>query len=189
MITIGIDPSINSTGICVSHNDKNYYYIIPSKMTKKMDQFQHEYICLLPYTKYSTKEGEYTDKEKFKTTNIYSICYRIKRVIEQVIEATGEDSSHIIVNMEGVSYGSVGSAALVDLAGLNFAIRMTLLQMHISFNIISPTSLKKFAVANGGAEKDVMIDSWKRLDQNIKDVNDIKIDDLADSYFLAQYKN
>ena len=54
--------------------------------------------------------------------------------------------------------------------------------------IVSPTSVKKFAVANGQAEKDIMIDAWKRLDKNISDVKDIKIDDLADAYFLAHYE-
>lgn len=186
MITIGIDPSINCTGICLYSKsiNINHYYLIPSKMTKKLDEFQHDCICILPYTKYSTKDGEYTDKEKFKTINIHSICCRIKRIIEQIQEIDID----ITVNMEGVSYGSVGSAALVDLAGLNFAIRMTLLGMKIPFNIISPTSVKKFAVANGGAEKDIIIDAWKRLDPNISNVNNIKIDDLADAYFLAHYK-
>jgi hypothetical protein len=90
--------------------------------------------------------------------------------------------------MEGVSYGSVGSAALVDLAFLNASIRMVLKMKGIKFEIVSPTSLKKFACSNGQAEKDVIIDAWKRLDRNVSDVKDIKIDDLADSYFLAHYK-
>ena len=92
------------------------------------------------------------------------------------------------VQMEGVSYGSRGSAALVDLAGLNFAIRMTLSGKNIQYNILAPTSIKKFAVGNGSAEKDVMIASWKKLDKNISNISDIKVDDLADSYFIAQYQ-
>jgi Holliday junction resolvasome RuvABC endonuclease subunit len=89
--------------------------------------------------------------------------------------------------MEGVSYGSRGSAALVDLAGLNFAIRMTLSGKNIQYNILAPTSIKKFAVGNGSAEKDVMIASWKKLDKNISSIETIKVDDLADSYFIAHY--
>lgn len=186
MIRIGIDPSINCTGVCVTMNNENHYYLIPSKMTKKMDGFKHDYICILPYRKYTTKAGEYSEKEKYKTANIENICYRIKRIIEFIKEQHNDD---IIVFMEGVSYGSVGSAALVDLSGLNFAIRITLLNMKIPFEIISPTSVKKFAVANGQAEKDIMIDAWKRLDKNISNISSIKIDDLADSYFLAHYEN
>ena len=93
-----------------------------------------------------------------------------------------------LIQMEGVSYGSRSSRALVDLAGLNFAIRMTILREDIQFNILAPTNIKKFAVGDGGAEKDVMIASWKKLDKNITNIIDIKVDDLADSYFIAHYK-
>lgn len=185
MIKIGIDPSINCTGICVSYESLNIYYMIPSKMTKKMLDFKHEYINIIPYIK-NSGGGEYPEKEKFKTYNIYSICGIIKNIINDITEThVGEEVS---INMEGVSYGSVGSAALVDLSGLNFAIRITLLNMGLDINIISPTSVKKFAVANGGAEKDIIIDAWRRLDKNISQVKNIKIDDLADSFFLAHYE-
>lgn len=187
MIKIGIDPSINSTGICVSYKGLHYYYLIPSKMTKKMESFEHDYIHLLPYTKYTNKDCEYTEKEKYKTINIHSVCQHIRWIINHWCSTFGVSPNNIIVNMEGVSYGSVGSAALVDLAGLNFAIRTTLLDLNVSFNIISPTSLKKFACANGQADKAVMINAWKRMDKNINDITGIKIDDLADSYFLSCY--
>ena len=92
-----------------------------------------------------------------------------------------------LVQMEGVSYGSTGSAALVDLAGLNFSIRMMLIDEDVNFNILAPTTVKKFAVGNGAADKNVMVASWKMLDKNISDINDIKVDDLADSFFIAHY--
>ena len=37
------------------------------------------------------------------------------------------------------------------------------------------------------ADKDVMIDSWRRLDENIYNIKDIKIDDLADAFALSCY--
>ena len=30
-------------------------------------------------------------------------------------------------------------------------------------------------------------DSWKKMDKNISDIKDIKIDDLADAFFLSNY--
>lgn len=182
IIKIGIDPSINSTGICVwdTRNDKHKYYIIPSKMTKKMKGFKNQYVELLPYDKKTPDINDYSIKESVKFDNIYYICNHIDKILI--------NPDMIEVYMEGVSYGSVGSAALVDLAFLNSAIRMLLKSKEIPFTIVSPTSLKKFACANGQAEKDVMIDAWKRMDKNIADIDDIKIDDLADSYFLAHYK-
>lgn len=180
MIRIGIDPSINCTGVCVSVGDKNIYYMIPSKVTKKMVAFCHQFIHINNYIKDDTNGKEYEDKEVAKTNNIYNICNILQSIISQYKD--------VEVIMEGVSYGSVGSAALVDLSGLNFAIRMMLRNMNVPFTIVSPTSVKKFAVANGQAEKDIMIDAWKRLDKNISDIKDIKIDDLADAYFLAHYE-
>ena len=181
MIKIGIDPSINSTGVCVNMNSDIFYYIISSKMTKKMKEFKHSNITYLPYYKLDTKSGDYSDKENSKFSNICSICNRIYDIISSI------DCDDIEVYMEGVSYGSIGSAALVDLCFLNSAIRMTLKKLGVKFTIVSPTSLKKFACSNGQADKNVMIDAWKRLDKNISNIYDIKIDDLADSYFLSCY--
>lgn len=181
MITIGIDPSINCTGVCVHESDTNThkYYMIVGKTTKKMESFQHDHIDILNYHKLETNKGEYQDKEFNKSTNIHRIC----SLIEYILDVFNPD----LVQMEGVSYGSVGSAALVDLAGLNFAIRMVLMKRNLEFNILAPTSVKKFAVGNGSAEKDVLIASWKKLDRHITDITDIKVDDLADSYFIAHY--
>lgn len=183
MIKIGIDPSLNCTGVCVwdvTHNI-NCYYMIPSKVTKKMSTFSHNSVYILPYNRVDIKDLSYSDKESCKFDNIYNICTKIKHILDVF---NPEE-----VFMEGVSYGSVGSAALVDLSFLNASIRMILKQKGIKFTIISPTSLKKFACANGQAEKDIIIDAWKRMDQNISNIKDIKVDDLADSFFLAHYEN
>lgn len=181
MIIIGIDPSINCTGICIynSLTNNHTYYMIVSKCTKKMREFAADNVHIIEYNRQESNKGEYQVKEFNKSNNIYSIC----TIIRDLIQLYEPD----LVQMEGVSYGSRGSAALVDLAGLNFAIRMTILREDIPFNILAPTSVKKFAVGNGGAEKDVMIASWKKLDKNITNITDIKVDDLADSYFIAHY--
>ena len=195
MIKIGIDPSINCTGICIWDTKENThsYYMIPSKMTKKMKEFNNRYVNIFPYEKTQTDSSDYSTKESVKFNNIYNICKNINNIIDWYEEPEYDeyglaDYNEIEVYMEGVSYGSVGSAALVDLAFLNASIRMLLRQRGIPFIIISPTSLKKFACANGQAEKDIMIDAWKRMDFNISNIKDVKVDDLADSYFLAHYK-
>ena len=184
MIRIGIDPSINCTGVCVwdTETDAHNYYMIPSKITKKMQSFSDPYIKIIPYTKKDNKGLEYSEKEMVKFDNIYNICINIEKICDMI------PHSNIEVYMEGVSYGSTGSAALVDLSFLNASIRMLMKQKDIKFIIVSPTSLKKFACANGQADKDIIIDAWKRMDSNISHITGIKIDDLADSYFLAHYK-
>ena len=178
---MGIDPSINCTGICIYNTLTNVhtYYMIVSKCTKKMRDFKNDNIHIIEYNKRESNKGEYQIKEYNKSQNIYDICTVIRDIISLF--------EPYLIQMEGISYGSVGSAALADLAGLNFAIRMTLINEEIQFNILAPTTVKKFAVGNGAAEKDVMIASWKKLDKNIIDITDIKLDDLADSFFIAHY--
>lgn len=148
-------------------------------MTKKMELFENERVKLLPYEKADVKDCRYTVKEQHKFDNLHSICKKIGWILDVF--------NPEIVKMEGVSYGSVGSAALVDLAMLNGMLRLEIGRRGIPFEIVSPTELKKFACANGQAEKDVMIDAWKRLDPYISMIKDLKVDDLADAYFLAHY--
>ena len=184
---LGIDQSLNSTGVCLLTEEtflndgkivvkrKYNYWIIASKMTKKMEQFRYKNINIIGYNK---RVGEdYESKEAAKTLNIFDIC----SVIDSIIKKYKPDC----ICMEGISYGNVGSASLVDLAGLNYCIRMVALNRGLAFHIISPTQLKKEATGNGGAEKEEMVWAWKQCDPTIKDVAEIKIDDLADAFFLA----
>ena len=183
MIVMGIDPSINCTGVCVYDdvNETHYYYMIVAKMTKKMQQFENEYVKIISYNKQEYSKDDYITKEFKKSMNVHSICYYIRDIIQH--------HEPDLIQMEGISYGSKGSSALADLAGLNFAIRMTILdESELQFNILAPTTVKKFAVGNGSVEKDVMIESWKKIDKNIANIKDIKLDDLADSFFIARYK-
>lgn len=182
MIIMGIDPSINCTGICIYDdvNNINYYYMIVAKMNKKMQQFSNDNVKIISYNKQECSKGDYSTKEFNKSMNVYNICDYIRDIIQH--------HEPDLVKMEGISYGSRGSSALADLAGLNFAIRMTIInESNLPFKIVAPTSVKKFAVGNGNVEKDVMIASWKKLDKNITSINEIKLDDLADSYFLAHF--
>lgn len=181
MTTIGIDPSLNSTGICINRNGKCKYYIITSKMTKKMLSFSNQYITYSPYIKQDTnkKENEYTQVEYNKAQNIYNICKNIEAIIKE------EHPNKVYI--EGISYGSLGSAALVDLSGLNFAIRNTLLDNEIEFEVVSPSQNKKFATGNGAADKELMVFSWLKIEKHLANITEIKIDDLADAYFLSNY--
>ena len=176
-VVIGIDPSLNSTGICILKNNKCVYYNIVSKHTKKLDNLNSKYINVLFYEKNTSKELTYSEKELEKSKNIYNICNYIEQIIKKY------KPSKVI--LEGLSYGSNGQ--LGDLGGLNFAIRMILLKHNINFVIIPPTTWKKQQIGIAGADKDIIVKTWKQLDKNMSNIDDIKLDDLADSYFLAHY--
>jgi hypothetical protein len=155
-----------------------------------MSSFKSEYIQYIPYTKKDTnkKLNEYADVEYNKALNIYNICSVIKSILKANIEwHAGDNLNNCEVFMEGVSYGSLGSAALVDLSGLNFAIRNILIDLGVKFTIVSPSQNKKFATGNGSADKELMVYSWLMIEKHLKQITDIKIDDLADAYFLSNF--
>lgn len=181
MISVGLDLSINSTGICIhdTEDSTSIYYIIGSKFTKKTLDYQHNRLNFIQYTKTSVDTNlEYHQKEAVKTHNIYSILEQL-RIILDVYHPS-------IATIEGVSFQSNGS--VLDLCGLNYMVRMMLEEKGIKYYIVSPTQNKKYATGNGQAEKDVMISAWQKMEPQMKDVpRFVKIDDIADAYFLARY--
>lgn len=184
MVVAGLDLSINSTGVCIYDTDtkRSIYYIIGSKFTKKALAYQHQRLSLISYEKQTVdSKTDYSVKEDVKTYNIYKIVSNIRRILfRHDVEA---------VAIEGISFGSTGSAALIDLSGLNYMTRMTVIELDIPFMyIVSPTQNKKFASGNGSAEKDVMISAWNKMDRDMAEIADyVKVDDIADAYFLARY--
>ena len=177
MTTIGIDLSINCTGICISNDNTNIYHIITAKMTKKMKSFFHERLSIKSYDKYNVKGLDYEEREIAHTNNIIYISNIIRDIITE--------SKPELVCIEGLAYNANGT--IVELSGLNYIIRLICNELNIPYKIVSPTSLKKFAVANGGADKDLMVYVWSKLEPELGHIKEFKLDDIADAYFLAQY--
>ena len=59
MIILGIDPSINCTGICIYDTATNahIYYMIAAKCTKKMKEFSNDYVHIIDYGKLTFKSN------------------------------------------------------------------------------------------------------------------------------------
>ncbi len=160
MIYIGIDQSINSSAVCIINDDGTAtYHIITPKITKNQKKIQSDKI------KYHTYS-----KSKSITDNINSICDILKSIISPI--------GQYKIALENVAYNAKGSS-LIDLCMLNGAIRRTFPDIQS----YPPTSVKKFFTGNGHAPKDLMIYSWKKL-ENL-DLKNIKCDDIADSYAIA----
>lgn len=189
MVSAGIDPSINSTGVCIMECDgtiesiRTKYYIVGNKPTKSTIGFIESNKDKFDYVDYgkidASKEKEYYKKELLKTENIVKSSEKLNIVLT--------DSWPDIAVMEGVSYGSTSGASIVDLAGLNFVYRTVLMDKVCDDMVIaSPMEIKKFATGNGGVDKDIMVRVWslcEKLDVDPK----AKVDDLADAYFMALY--
>lgn len=183
MITIGLDLSMTSTGVTIYDTEKRtaQYYIVCNKITQKAQKEldKIDFIDTIVLQKITCDKNESSSvKEECKTYNIYNIVKQIERIVQ--------NHKPVLAGIEGVSFGSTGSVA--DLAGLNYAVRIMLIDNGLStIKIIPPSQNKKFATGNGSADKSVMLSAWKKIDNRVSHLPDyIKLDDVADSYFLSR---
>lgn len=203
-IYIGIDPSINSTGVCVRYVTDGvekymHFYIIKSNihelkkdgtekdpLTKKEHEAEKKYdnFKYVLYDKvHSSKEkGTSSENEYLKTISLMNICEQIENIIWEELDGTAQ----ICVCIEGISYGSsVRTTSVFDLAGLNYMIRTMLFNKftNIELNVAPPSHVKKFATGNGGADKDLMMTVF---DGCVPGFDIPKKDDIADAYFMSR---
>lgn len=201
-IFIGIDQSINSTGVTVQIDgiDNKYFYIISgnAKLTAKEQKAQNTYnnFKYVLYDKHDPKSGKDNhESEIIKTHNLINISRTIIGIISYYVKQF--DNCNVYVCMEGISYQSAQTKSIMDLAGLNYIIRYDLLRYFESspegidkvykYEIIvaTPGEIKKFASGNGSAKKDVMIKLFESIFPNLYLIP--KIDDIADSYWMSEY--
>ena len=188
-IYIGIDPSINSTGIVIQKENKILFYIVkPNKLSKKEIAIEHK-IYNFKYVLYNKIDlSKYKDKnyleEQKKTENLLSISSTIKNIINSNINET--DIVYIVE--EGISYGSsIRTKSVFDLAGLNYLIRSIFFNSNKNtiFFIGTPAEIKKFATGKGNANKEMMKKCFAGIFPEITQIQ--KYDDLADAYFMSEY--
>ena len=206
-IFVGIDPSLNSTGICIQFYEgdkfvKNMYYIVkPNKLTKReqaaqdnlinFDYALYEKIDLDMYKDNNVNFGNdhiYNNlfSEYWKTVNMIRIVKKIKECIYDNIQGRKQYKLYIV--QEGISYGSsIRTKSIFDLAGLNYMIRNEFIEKENSlFFIVPPTHIKKFATGIGNCKKELIISLFKSVEPEL-DKWLPKVDDIADAYYMSQY--
>ena len=199
-IYVGIDQSINSTGITVNIEQDEFFYIITgnNKLTAREMKANNAYnnFQYIMYNKIDTKESKDNhESEIIKTKNLINISRTIIGIVSYYVKKF--DKCNVYVCMEGISYQSAQTKSIMDLAGLNYIIRYDLLKYFTSIQeaiervenykiiIATPGEIKKFASGNGSAKKEVMIKLFETTHPNLYLIP--KIDDIADSYWMSQY--
>lgn len=181
MVSIGFDLSINSTGVCVWDSDtgSTIYYVVGSKLTKKALAAHVDDLNLVTFNKITSDKGaDYHVKEADKTITLYNIVHELRTIVQLY--------KPVVASIEGIAYSACGD--VIGLAGLNYMVRQMLIEEKVPYTyIISPTTNKKYATGNGQAEKDIMISAWHKSDKKtIEFPTFIKVDDIADAYFLSR---
>lgn len=191
---VGIDPSINSTGVTINIWENNslftevFYIIKGNKLTKKEQKVTEDddlnKVIYSTYEKIDIKDAHDSHElELIKTKNLLNIV----NVISHIITVYSKHCDYIYVGMEGLSYGSsVRTRSIYELAGLNYLIRNELMTKHMcKLYILPPTEVKKFATGIGNCSKDAVINVFSSIFPNLLKIP--KIDDIADSWFICNY--
>lgn len=198
-IYVGIDPSVNSTGVSILVYDDNnnkleekFYIIKPDKLTKKENTAELKNLAVFSYILYEKMDitgNSNSENEVNKAKNFMSIVSEIKSIIMQT-DFRYNRMNNIYICQEGISYGSsIKTKSIFDLAGLNFMIREMVIGLSKGFKpvyliVATPGEIKKFATGNGNANKELILECFKNIYPNL----DLpKMDDIADAYFMANY--
>lgn len=198
-IYVGIDPSVNSTGVCISVYDENdnlleekFYIVKPDKLTKKEDAAETRHIDMFAYLIYNkepTNTDNNSDNECNKAINFMQIVEKVRSIIFQT-DYRYHRMNNIYICQEGISYGSsTRTKSIFDLSGLNFMFREMVINSSKGFKpvtliVATPGEIKKFATGNGNANKELLLECFKAT---YPDFDIPKMDDIADAYFMAKY--
>lgn len=170
LLFIGIDPSINSTGIyaqlCQNNEilTKKFFIIKSSKLSKKeisVEKSIHE-LSYFVYNKYEIydKNIKYENmySEYIKSQNMYNLINTIKDVIINKIlcdfilylkvnKKIKYPTIDLYFLQEGISYGSVQrTKSVFDLAGLNFLLRKMIFDMKSEMSE-TPYEIKGYIIS------------------------------------------
>lgn len=193
-VFIGIDPSINSTGMAIRTDTGfcRFFIIKGDKLTKKEKNAQSDNSEIFEYCLYQKENVKDTnnahDRELAKAHNLSTIADTIYNIIEELLQQFRKNSTidSVTICMEGISYGSIHSAAVMDLAGLNYLIRDRLHHHTVvgTLLVTPPAEIKRFYTGSGNANKQLMISTFKG---SFPDFELPKLDDICDSEAMAKY--
>ena len=193
-VFIGIDPSINSTGMTIRTDTGfcRFFIIKGDKLTKKEKNAQSNNSEIFEYCLYQKENVKDTnnahERELAKAHNLSTIADTIYNIIEELLHQFRKTSTigSVTICMEGISYGSIHSAAVMDLAGLNYLIRDRLHHHTVvgTLLVTPPAEVKRFYTGSGNANKQLMISTFKG---SFPDFDLPKLDDIADSDSMAKY--
>ena len=196
ILYVGIDPSINSTGITIARYENNveveikFYIIKNGKLTKResaandsIDNFEYIIYNKIDLTQFKDDNHVF---EYYKTKNMVEV---VNTIYDLILNEVKKYTAVVNVVIEGISYGSsIRTKSIFDLAGLNYMIRYKLITgdiQHLNLSIATPSNIKKYATGKGNANKESIMTIFKYIFPEMQNIP--KLDDIADSYFMAMF--
>ena len=163
-IIIGLDLSLNETGLCVLETISALTSVNESNPKKnKWKKFIKE---------------DLIETQIIKTFPDIIIDHRLDSIVSHINDANLKYHPEIVI-IEGLAFQGKGNSS-AQLAGLHYLVRNYLIKNEVHFKIIPPTKLKKFVSGKGNAKKDLMLlNVYKKWGIDFDNHN------LADAFGLA----
>lgn len=193
MITIGIDMSKNSPGVCI-HDGEDYRFLSfirgqnKGKIAEHYKSMTEHGAEIYFYEKTQPPKQEYSESEVWKVNDAMEYTEWIVSHLPDSADAVG---------IEGFSYGSSGNA-FIDIVGYGYAVRAGIVKKYgkDKLHVFSPGNVKKKA-GKGNANKEKIMEFfmglesdvcntefWKGLKNGTIDRTKKPVDDITDAYYV-----
>jgi hypothetical protein len=197
-VWIGVDFSMNSTGVCIYHDHYYEFMLFPRSVHKKITLQE---IPFPIHAQNNVKEYEnYSDGEREKLKDAILLSELITSTISSYL-ASIDYKYQLHISLEGISFGSKGSS-FVDIVGYQWILRKSLYDTFKVYpTIFSPQTIKKTA-GGGRLNKEGMHQKFFEIDDpdlknsdlykwiqnpyNDTQLKKIKVDDMIDAYWSVK---
>lgn len=141
---VGVDPSLNSTAVCIELTDGTEFFMNYAKLTKHSQWMKRTTDCVAYHLHSFTEVKEYSPSEVVKVMEYGKLAADI--ALRLATRKTGAETlldglQGAVVAMEGYSYGS-SAGPLIDLVTFGSELRRQLINAGAELHIVSPMALK-----------------------------------------------
>tara|TARA_Y100001972_G_C7633047_1_gene317789 strand:+ start:894 stop:1463 length:570 start_codon:yes stop_codon:yes gene_type:complete len=175
--SIGIDYSLSCPSMCIeTENAEDFHYLTDKKKYEGIFR---------PNITGTLHKGYLTAQERYENIADWVIDTIKSYYPEHIAKIT-----YPLINLEDYSFASKGKTFhIAENMGL---LKYKFYKSDIPFQLIAPSSIKKFATGKGNANKEMMIDAFKEkagidLLTELDCGYNSPASDVADSYFICKY--
>lgn len=202
-LKIGLDISINSTGLVIDADNEIFLYLIVPKEPVTVKglptvKFSHsaEYLVYEQFERTKKKKNKIIngiDHNQDELNKIKMFDSIIETIINKISEFNLADDCEITVSAETPSYSSTGRSA-IDIPQINILTRLAVRNHfkgydNLTIRSCSPKRLKSLFTDNGNAGKKEMVDEFVKYVKIHVTKNPDYVGDLADAFALTHVEN